>query len=74
MSTQVKKGEEKPTQEQQLNNLEEVDEFEDFEAEDWEENENGSLELNHTWDDDDVEPDFYTQLRFSEERIPDEIA
>ncbi|KAI3661999.1 hypothetical protein MP638_005447 [Amoeboaphelidium occidentale] len=49
-----------------LGALEEDDEFEDFPAEDWEENENDKLDIKqweNNWDDDDVSDDFANQLR-----------
>ncbi|KAI7896903.1 DSS1/SEM1 family protein [Mucor mucedo] len=50
----------------QLGALEEDDEFEEFVAEDWEENDEENLDDNlwdDNWDDDDVEEDFSVVLQ-----------
>ncbi|KAJ1973213.1 26S proteasome complex subunit SEM1 [Dimargaris verticillata] len=50
----------------QLGALEEDDEFEEFEAEDWNESEEDQLDVHQwedNWDDDDIEDDFSQQLR-----------
>ncbi|KAJ1982404.1 26S proteasome complex subunit SEM1 [Dimargaris xerosporica] len=50
----------------QLGALEEDDEFEEFEAEDWNESEEDKLDVHQwedNWDDDDIEDDFSQQLR-----------
>ncbi|KAG2235701.1 26S proteasome complex subunit DSS1 [Thamnidium elegans] len=72
MSAQQQQQQQKLTEEQskknlaQLGALEEDDEFEEFAAEDWGENEEDQNDAHFwedNWDDDDVEDDFSKQLR-----------
>jgi 26 proteasome complex subunit DSS1 len=61
---EAEKTEKKPVP--QLGPLDEDDEFEEFPAEDWNENEEDAEDTHlweDNWDDDDVEDDFSVQLR-----------
>ncbi|KAI8877870.1 hypothetical protein K501DRAFT_288165 [Backusella circina FSU 941] len=59
----------------QLGALEDDDEFEEFAAEDWGENEEDQDDAHFwedNWDDDDIEDDFSKQLRSELEKSPND--